>query len=229
MIGILAGMGPKSTAPFVDKVVELCQQLYGAKYDIDFPPMMIYSCPTPFYIDRPLDHRAMEAAIVGGARRLAGTGVDFIAMPCNTAHAYFENIGRSVDIPVLNMIQETLAELPSGCRRIALLATPSTIESGLYQAGLAEHGCEPVQRSSWQELVSAVIAAVKGADGLPEALACWRRLLSELDGQADAVILACTDLNVVADRCPADIPLIDAGHCLARAAVNRYYGRQRQQ
>jgi len=31
MIGILAGMGPKSTGPFVDKVVEQCQKIYGAK------------------------------------------------------------------------------------------------------------------------------------------------------------------------------------------------------
>lgn len=37
MIGILAGMGPKLTAPFVDKVVHLCQQIYDAKNDIDFP------------------------------------------------------------------------------------------------------------------------------------------------------------------------------------------------
>ena len=37
MIGILARMGPKSTAPFVDKVVHLCQQIYDAKNDIDFP------------------------------------------------------------------------------------------------------------------------------------------------------------------------------------------------
>ena len=36
MIGILAGMGPKSTAPFVDKVVQLCQQIYEAKMILIF-------------------------------------------------------------------------------------------------------------------------------------------------------------------------------------------------
>ena len=54
MIGILAGMGPKSTGPFVDTVVAKCQTIYGAKHDIDFPHMMIYSCPTPFYMDHPI-------------------------------------------------------------------------------------------------------------------------------------------------------------------------------
>ena len=223
MIGILAGMGPKSTAPFVDKVVELCQQLYGAKYDIEFPPMMIYSCPTPFFMDRPLDHKAMETAIISGTRRLAATGADFVAIPCNTAHRYFENIKGSVEIPVLNMVEETLKYLPAGCGRVALLATPSTLEAGVYQSGLAGRGCEYVQRDAWQERVNAVIAAVKGADGLSVATATWRSLLDDLGGQVDALILACTDLNVAADQCPTDIMIIDAGHCLARAVVDRYY------
>ena len=66
MIGILAGMGPKSTGPFVDTVVAGCQTIYGAKHDMDFPHMMIYSCPTPFYIDRPIDHEAMKKRLLTG-------------------------------------------------------------------------------------------------------------------------------------------------------------------
>lgn len=41
MIGILAGVGPKSTGHFVTQVVDAFQSLTGAKDDIDFPPMMI--------------------------------------------------------------------------------------------------------------------------------------------------------------------------------------------
>ncbi len=70
MIGILAGMGPKSTGPFIDTVVAECQTIYGAKHDMDFPHMMIYSCPTPFYMDRPIDHEAMKKAIIEGAQKL---------------------------------------------------------------------------------------------------------------------------------------------------------------
>ena len=58
-IGILAGMGPRSTAPFIDLVLTECQSQYGATNDIDFPKMMICSLPAPFYPDRPTDHAAM--------------------------------------------------------------------------------------------------------------------------------------------------------------------------
>lgn len=47
-IGVLAGMGPRSTAPFVDMLVTECHIGYGAKYDMDFPKMHIISLPTPF-------------------------------------------------------------------------------------------------------------------------------------------------------------------------------------
>ena len=37
LIGILAGMGPKSTGPFVDQVFFQYQTITGAKDDVDFP------------------------------------------------------------------------------------------------------------------------------------------------------------------------------------------------
>ena len=228
MIGILAGMGPKSTAPFVDKVVQLCQQLYSAKNDMDFPPMMIYSCPTPFYLDRPLDHQAMENAIIDGAQKLASTGVDFIAVPCNTAHKYYADIQASVGVPVLNIVTEALRRLPVDSGRVGVLATQSTLDAGVYQEGLAKLGRKLIWQESWQRQVNGIISLIKGADGLDQAVQAWQRLLADMQGQVDSLLLACTDLNVVADRSPARLPMVDAGNCLAHAVVARYYMRLRQ-
>ena len=96
LIGILAGMGPKSTGPFVDQVVAVFQSMTGAKNDIDFPSMMIYSLPTPFYVDRPIDHVLMEKTICSGLKKLEACGVSFVAMPCNTAHLYFSQLRQCI-------------------------------------------------------------------------------------------------------------------------------------
>lgn len=69
-IGILAGMGPSSTGPFIDLVMEECRTQYGAYDDIDFPKVVIVSQPAPFYHDRELDHDAVEAATLEGLRNL---------------------------------------------------------------------------------------------------------------------------------------------------------------
>ena len=43
-----------------------CQRQYGARYDDEYPPMMVYALPTPLRLDRPLDHAAMRACIRTG-------------------------------------------------------------------------------------------------------------------------------------------------------------------
>lgn len=224
MIGILAGMGPKSTGPFVDKVVEQCRQMYGAERDTDFPHMMIYSCPTPFYTDRPICHTDMEKAILQGAKKLESTGVDFIAMPCNTAHLYYASIQKELSVPLLNMVGETIKEIPRGARRTALLATAATAESGIYQQALASAGLRCVDRESWQTCINELLSLIKKGQN-NEAAVLWNRLCSELAESVDTVLIACTDLNVVADsndNSSRGIHFVDSSACLARAVVRKY-------
>ncbi|MBK5348877.1 amino acid racemase [Bacillus sp. TH44] len=216
MIGILAGMGPKSTGPFVDTVVAECQTIYGAKHDIDFPHMMIYSCPTPFYMDRPIDHAAMKKAIIEGAQKLESTGVDFIAMPCNTAHLYFEELKRSITIPILNIVDETLKAIPENTKRVALLATEATIQAGIYQDGIAKRNIEYIHHEKWQTMINQIITCIKSGE-VEEARKLWSVLVLQLKDEVDTAIIACSDLNVVVSE-----DFVDSAQCLAKAVVRIY-------
>jgi len=213
MIGILAGMGPKSTGPFVDTVVAKCQTIYGAKHDMDFPHMMIYSCPTPFYMDRPIDHEAMKKAIIEGAQKLESAGVDFIAMPCNTAHLYFEELQQSLSIPILNIVDETLKAIPETAKRVALLATEATVQAGIYQDGIAKRNIEYIHHEKWQDMIITYIKSGK----VEEARELWNALVLQLREEVDTAIIACTDLNVVASE-----DFVDSSQCLAKAVVRMY-------
>ncbi|EEM87346.1 amino-acid racemase [Bacillus thuringiensis serovar pulsiensis BGSC 4CC1] len=216
MIGILAGMGPKSTGPFVDTVVAECQTIYGAKHDIEFPHMMIYSCPTPFYMDRPIDHEAMKKAIIEGAQKLESTGASFIAMPCNTAHLYFEELQQSLSIPILNIVDETLKAIPETAKRVALLATEATVQSGIYQDGIAKRNIEYIHYEQWQESINKIITYIKSGE-VEEAHRLWEALVLQLKDEVDTAIIACTDLNVVASE-----DFVDSAQCLAKAVVRMY-------
>ncbi|HGA0512583.1 TPA: aspartate/glutamate racemase family protein [Bacillus pacificus] len=222
MIGILAGMGPKSTGPFVDTVVAKCQTIYGAKHDMDFPHMMIYSCPTPFYMDRPIDHEAMKKAIIKGAQKLESTGVEFIAMPCNTAHLYFEELQQSLSIPILNMVDETLQAIPKNVKRVALLATEATVQAGIYQDGITKRDIEYIHHEKWQEMINQIITYIKPGE-VEEARELWNALVLQLREEVDTAIIACTDLNVVASE-----DFVDSSQCLAKAVVRMYVGNIRR-
>ncbi|PFB56556.1 amino-acid racemase [Bacillus anthracis] len=216
MIGILAGMGPKSTGPFIDTVVAECQTIYGAKHDMDFPYMMIYSCPTPFYMDRPIDHEAMKKAIIEGAQKLESTGASFIAMPCNTAHLYFEELQDSLSIPILNIVDETLQAIPETAKRVALLATEATVQAGIYQDGIVKRNIEYIHHEKWQDMINQIITYIKSGK-VEEARELWNALVLQLREEVDTAIIACTDLNVVASE-----DFVDSSQCLAKAVVWMY-------
>lgn len=46
----------------------------------------------------------MKKAIIDGAVKLEKTDVDFIALPCNTAHVYYEEIQQALSVPMLHIV-----------------------------------------------------------------------------------------------------------------------------
>ena len=223
LIGILAGMGPKSTGPFIDQVVSTFQDLTGAKNDIEFPPMMIYSLPTPFYIDHPIDHTLMEKTICEGLKKLKSCDVDFIAMPCNTAHLYYSRLKQCIKIPLLNIVEATLNSLPKSAKKITILATRATIEANIYQKELDRFHLSYVLDPSWQKIIDDLILNIKKCSHLEKALKLWEDLCNEFrKAQIDTLIIACTDLNVILTWEDTTFQIVDSSKCLAKAIVNKW-------
>jgi len=216
-------MGPRSTAPFVDMLVNACQRQYGARYDIDFPPMLIYSLPTPFYVDRPIDHAALEAAIGAGLRKLEDAGVAFVAMPCNSAHIYFERLAAGMRVPLLNMADLALGSLPPASHTVALLATRPTVAARIYQDAIERAGKRLLAGETWQARVDELILAIKTSADRAMAHGRWRDLTADIRAAgADTLLLACTDLNAVSDTVESHLALVDATRCLAEATVRTW-------
>jgi len=221
-IGILAGMGPRSTAPFVDMVVTECQKQYGARHTEDFPHMLIYSLPAPFYIDRPTDHARAQAFVIAGLQRLESMGVDFITMPCNTAHTYYTALAASIQVPLLNIVTEACGYLRD-FQRIAVCATETTINSGLYQMGIAGAGKEFVPTDGVQGKVSELITGIVAGRERAQMRALWNEFVeAAVDQGADALLVACTELNALGDLEEERIEIADATAALARATVRKY-------
>lgn len=223
MIGILAGMGPKSTGPFIDQVVASFQLLMGAKNDMDFPPMMIYSLPTPFYIDRPIDHKLMEKTIREGLKKLEACGATFIAMPCNTAHLYFSELQHCLRVPLLNIVNATLEQVPRSAKKIAILGTRPTLESKIYQKGLESAHLNYVLDPSWQGMVDQMISSIKTSASFEKAMGIWEELSNNFrEAEIDTIILACTDLSAVLKTVHSSFQIIDSSLCLAETIVKKW-------
>lgn len=222
LIGILAGMGPDSTAPFLEMVVAECRTRAGASRDEDFPAMLVLSWPTPFRPDRPTDHEALEEAIGRGLDLLAASRPALVAIPCNTAHLYLGRLRERVEAPVIDMVAAAVEELPPAADRVALLATRATRDAGIYQARLEEAGKTPLAPEPLQQVLDAALAAAKRDPAAGDAV--WVDVLAELaDLEAQLALIACTDLTPLAARRPPEgLPVLDATRVLAARLVERW-------
>lgn len=221
-IGILGGMGPLATADFYRKIILATP----ARCDQEHLRVVIEGDPSVPDRSAFLQGTGPDPlpALTRGAQRLVVAGADFIAIPCNTAHAFLPALREVVALPFLDIVTETAARVRRdypAVRRVGILATESTISTGLYHAALREQGLEPLQPdAAGQALVSAAIAAVKGNDTGPAAteplLIAGRGLIAQ---GAEVLLAACTELPIVLLPGMLPVPLLDPTTILAEAAV----------
>lgn len=231
IIGIFGGMGPEATADMYRTIIEITP----AATDQEHIPVLIFS--NPKVPDR-------TASIAGGGekikpylkysvRKLEQAGASFIIIPCNTVHYYYDYMQESVDIPVINMIRETAAEVSErypGIKKIGLLATTGTIKSGLYNRELEAAGYEVLVPDDSVE-VNCVMKAVYGIKSKTEPrvsedlLAFAGQHLA--DRGAEVIVLGCTEIPLAYNPERVDRPVVNATLVLAQRAVEMYREMER--
>lgn len=226
MVGVLGGMGPLATVDFMQKLVAATT----AQRDQDHVPTLVSSIPQ--IPDRTEAFRGEGAspldAIADCAFRLVAAGAGLIVIPCNTAHLWFNELQARIDVPMLHIVDATLALIQSASSsrpRIGLLATDATLASGLYinrRSTIAAQVCPEWLQPTATETVQWVmpgIAAVKGGE-----LERGRELLQKAAHAlhrrgAQSLVMGCTEIPLVLNDSSAPLPTIDATAALAGQAV----------
>jgi aspartate racemase len=115
-------MGPMATVFFYKKLLELTP----AKKDQDHIETVIYSNTKIADRTQCISKKNFDSIVldlIKSAKLLEKCGIDIIVMPCNTAHYFAKDIQKSISIPFINMISETVKYLISfkGIKKIGVL------------------------------------------------------------------------------------------------------------
>lgn len=196
IIGILGGLGPETTANFYLDVVRAATRRVR-------PAVLISSLPLNLryeaeYISRGEHQGYYRARLLDGLSRLERAGSSFVVIPCNTVHEFHTELARQARVPVANLI-ELVAEEAKGrdWRRVTLLATSRTVETGLYQTALGRLQIAAHLPSATEQLqLDRLIMGLLGE----RTSGAHQRFLQKLikNAGAEAVILGCTDLQIIA-------------------------------
>ena len=220
VLGILGGLGPMATVYFYEMLTSHTM----ADRDQDHLDIIITSrASTPdrtAFITGTSGENPLPV-MIEEAQRLERAGAGIIVMPCNTAHYFYDEIKKSISVPMLDIIGETVAFCSrEGFGRIGLMATEGTVMTGSYEKRAEQFGIEIVRPSYCsQSLVNEIIyGEIKR--GLPADMTKFSSVADELRGKGcETVVLGCTELSLVKKQEHLGSYYTDSLEALAAAAI----------
>jgi aspartate racemase len=226
-VGILGGMGPRATADLLRKLIDATP----ATRDRDHIPVLVYSVPQIPDRTAAILHGGPSPLVdlCNGVRTLESAGASMIAIACNTAHYWFDEMERTARVPLLHIVDAVLEELRPSILRgatVGILGTSGTVHANIYGGMLERSGYRCIAPSpEGQQKIDDGIALVKaGRSG--EAVPHFERGIEELVGRGVRVIvLACTEIPLAVDTEGAPVPVIDATAALARHCIQQFSSR----
>ncbi len=226
LLGVLGGLGPAATVYFY----ELLTTRTKALCDQDHIDMVISSrATTPdrtAYILGRSDENPLDV-MISEAVKLQEYGADLIVMPCNTAHYFFDEISRAIDVPMLNIIEETVKYCTlRGYKKVGIMATDGTLDTSTYQMKLTEHGLDFAlpDADSQRVVMDIIYQSVKR--GKTPSLSEFSHAADSLwSSGCDCVILGCTELSLVKREYKLDDRYVDSMEVLAESTI-RACGKQ---
>lgn len=219
-LGIIGGVGPLATMFIGEMIVRRTK----AKADQEHVHTIIDNDTNipdrTAYILDPTKENPVPI-LIEDAKKLASVGADIIAIPCNTAHTFYDQLAEGSPVPVLHMIRETAKRAHDlGAKRVGILATTGTLTSRMYQNALQEFGITPVvPDAGMKEKVMAIIYdyVKAGKDVTKEE---WQPIEDAMLALGcDRIILGCTELSIVNRDLKLSKKYIDSLIVLAECAI----------
>jgi aspartate racemase len=224
MLGVLGGMGPLASAQFMVRLTLLTP----AARDQDHIPTVLWSDPRVPDRNKGRQDGGPDPLpfLLRGIAGLRRGGCGAIAIPCNTAHGWYEEMQAEAGCPILHIVDAAAAELrrlgiASGT--IGVMGTQATLDMRLYQDRLGRLGwdCLTPTSDEMQRLVSPAIALVK-ANRVADAYPPLAEVVGSLAVRGAAAVLGCTEIPLGLQAGPAETlgaTLVDTIDALARAAI----------
>ena len=197
MIGILGGMGTQAGLDFCNKLAKLNR----GKLDQKYPMFILYNKSN--IPERPKNLKKyynVLNALVDGCKMLQKNKCKFIVMPCNTAHFWYDDVQKKMNVPILSIPKEVYKNTKKNTSKnskIGLLATEATLNNNIYHKFfLNDYAIISPNKNLQKNSVNKAITLVKKGR-VKEAEKILRPAVNQLiKKKCKKIILGCTELPI---------------------------------
>jgi aspartate racemase len=210
-IGIIGGMSPESTVTYYQRIVHRHQQEFN---NHDYPRIVIASVSFQKYVKWQHEEawQRISEELNGEFQAVASAGADFALLATNTMHKVLPQIQSP--IPVFSILDAVsyFARL-RGIKRIGLTGTRFTMRDGFYAKELEKRGLSVVlPEETEQEVIHNIIYKELIFGRIIQASVSKFIEIAQqlLEGGAEAILLGCTELELLIRDNTVQLNFIDS-------------------
>ncbi len=202
-IGIVGGLGPEATIVYYSTIISGYRSITGSE---DYPEVIIYSLCFECFRGavRRGDSGAAVSMLLNALESLHRAGADLALIAANTPHMFYDVLAEKSAIPLIDIVEPLADALArDGVKRVGLLATKKTIETGFYAKRLEAKGFTVLVPSKpvVEEVNTVIFRDLAVGRVTDAARSTVEKAVRELaEKGAEAVALACTELSLLVSR-----------------------------
>lgn len=222
-LGLIGGMSWVSTYTYYNRINHMVQK---RKTPMSSAPMLIESLDfAPLYgIKEQEDWDRAATILSDSAKRLADAGAGTLLICANSMHKIYDEVAGAVDVPIIHIadcVGEAMKKAEAS--EAALLGTRHVMTGSFYRQRLVRHGVDlvPPDMDIVDMLDGIIYKELMLGKVTRDAERALRTIITrkEQDG-AEAIVLACTELEMVVDIDANVLPIFDSTTIHCEAAVD---------
>ena len=221
-LGLIGGMSWISTRAYYERINKFVQKQAPPMASA---PMLIESLDYSkvYEAKQRDDWDAVAGILVDSAQRLERAGAQGLVIAANTMHRVYDQVAEAVSIPLLHIADAVGDAMQAAeCESAAILGTRTVMTESFYRQRLIAHGVELLLPNPEDvEMVDGIIYKELMLGRVTrDAERALKTLITSKDKEgADAIVLACTELELVVDTRANVLPVFDSTDIHCRAAA----------
>lgn len=226
-LGLIGGMSWFSTRTYYEHINRGVQARAGG---LASAPLLIESLGSSnlMRLSSGEDWERASTVLVDSARRLEAAGATAIIIGANSMHKVYDAVADGVSVPVLH-IAECVGERMSaaGTRKAALLGTRNVMIESFYRQKLIARDIEllPPEMRFVETLDRIIYDELIMGKATRQSERELKTIITNLEQDgAEAIVLGCTELEMVVDVDANVLPIFDCTRIHADAAVDWIMG-----
>ena len=220
-VGIIGGVGPAATSKLFDLIIK---NTY-AQCDNDHIHIIIDNNTSIPDRTKAILNNTNDPVreIVKSINKLKQSGADLFAIPCVTAHFYFEEIVNETKINLINIIEEmALLCKKNKINKVGIMATKGTCKAKLFDSFFLKNDIDVFypNEDELQQLMFIIYKQVKaGVDANPLLMQQYIDRMKK--NGVDTIILGCTELPLVFKNGFMNMRFVDSLEVCAKAIIKK--------